>query len=132
MKNGERPTEKEYRRKQDARHEGSELTLSKDAIQGMYQRIWEMGKKSHDFKVKIVDEDTVLNTVTSSESHGVRAGSHIIYDNGRLRRLSMLECQRAQSFPDSYVFHGDQAQRFKQIGQAVPPLLMKAILKECK
>lgn len=114
------------------RHTGSEQVLSKNAIQGMYRRIWEMGKKGHGFKVKIMDDDTVLNTVTSSESHGVRAGSHIVYDDGRLRRLTILECQRAQSFPDSYVFLGDQAQRFKQIGQAVPPLLMRAILKGCK
>lgn len=103
--------------------------LSKNAIEGAYRRVHEMGLKGHQFKVKFVDEGTVLNTVTSSESHGVRAGSHIVYDNGRLRRLTLLECTRAQSFPDDYVFKGNLQQQYKQIGQAVPPLLMKAILK---
>lgn len=104
--------------------------LSKDTIQGMYNRTWEMGNKGFGFKIKFVDDSTVLNTITSSESHGVRAGSHIAYENGKLRQLTMLECQRAQSFPDNYIFCGTNAQKYKQIGQAVPPLMMKAILKE--
>ena len=102
--------------------------LSKNAIAGAYRRVWEMGKKGNGFLVKFVDDDTVLNTITSSEHHGVRAGSHIVYELGMLRRLTMLECMRAQSFPDGYVFHGKLSERYKQIGQAVPPLLMKAIL----
>jgi len=106
--------------------------LSRKAIQGMYERIWEMGKKGHGFKVKIVDDDIVLNTITSSESHGVRAGSQIVWDKGTLRRLTLLECQRAQSFPDNYVFCGDLSAKYKQIGQALPPLLMKAILEGIK
>ena len=35
---------------------------------------------------------------------------------------------RAQSFLDDYIFYGTLAEKYKQIGQAVPPLLMKAIL----
>jgi DNA (cytosine-5)-methyltransferase 1 len=106
----------------------SKHILSKKAIEGAYRRVHEMGLKGHHFKIKFVDENTVLNTITSSESHGVRAGSHIVYDNGRLRRLTMLECRRAQSFPDSYVLCGKESEQYKQINQAVPPLLMKAIL----
>ena len=102
--------------------------LSKKAIEGAYRRVHEMGLKGYNFKIKIVDESTVLNTITSSESHGVRAGSHIVYDAGKLRRLTLLECIRAQSFPDDYIFCGTEAQQYKQIGQAVPPLLMRAIL----
>ncbi len=103
--------------------------LSKKAIEGAYRRVHEMGIKGNQFKIKFVDNNTILNTVTSSESHGVRAGSHIVWDDGVLRRLTMLECQRAQSFPDTYIFYGTDAEKYKQIGQAVPPLLMKAILR---
>ena len=102
--------------------------LSKNAIEGAYRRVWEMGKKGNSFLVRFVDDNTVLNTVTSSEFHGVRAGSHIVYDHGVLRRLTFLECMRAQSFPDDYIFCGTIAERYKQVGQAVPPLMMKAIL----
>lgn len=102
--------------------------LSKKAISGAYRRVHEMGMRGNVFRVQFIDEEDVLFTVTSSESHGVRAGSQIVYDKGRLRRLTFPECARAQSFPDGYIFHGDQEQKYKQVGQAVPPLLMKAVL----
>ena len=56
----------------------------------------------------------------------------IIWDEGKLRRLSFLECQRAQSFPDDYIFKGTQAQRYHQLGDAVPPLLAKAVAEAIK
>ena len=106
--------------------------LSMNAIEGAYRRVWEMGKKGNSFLVKFVDDNTVLNTITSSEFHGVRAGSHIVYDHGVLRRLTFPECVRAQSFPDDYIFRGTIEERYKQVGQAVPPLMMTKVLEGLK
>lgn len=43
------------------------------------------------------------------------------------RLISMREAARLQSFPDRYRFLGSVSSRFKQIGNAVPPLLGKTI-----
>ena len=43
------------------------------------------------------------------------------------RGLSIREAARLQSFPDGYVWKGSLEDNFKQIGEAVPPLLSLAI-----
>jgi DNA (cytosine-5)-methyltransferase 1 len=43
------------------------------------------------------------------------------------RAISIREAARLQSFPDSFVFHGKKDAQYQQIGNAVPPLLGKAI-----
>jgi DNA (cytosine-5)-methyltransferase 1 len=39
------------------------------------------------------------------------------------RTISVRECARLQTFPDSYIFTGATARQFTQVGNAVPPLL---------
>jgi len=44
------------------------------------------------------------------------------------RRLRVPELSAIQSFPEDYIFHGSRRSVQKQIGNAVPPLLGKAIV----
>jgi DNA (cytosine-5)-methyltransferase 1 len=53
--------------------------------------------------------------------------SHIHYDSRQARTISVREAARLQSFPDGFVFCGTMNPAFRQIGNAVPPLLAKAV-----
>ncbi|HEY8604503.1 DNA cytosine methyltransferase [Tsuneonella suprasediminis] len=53
--------------------------------------------------------------------------SHIHYDSDQARPISVREAARLQSFPDGFRFAGTMNPAFRQIGNAVPPLLAKAI-----
>lgn len=46
------------------------------------------------------------------------------------RGLSIREAARLQSFPDGYIWNGSLGDNFKQIGEAVPPLLSLAIASQ--
>ena len=53
--------------------------------------------------------------------------SHIHYDSRQARTISVREAARLQSFPDGFAFSGTMNPAFRQIGNAVPPLLAKAV-----
>ncbi|MEW8692921.1 MAG: DNA cytosine methyltransferase [Candidatus Thiodiazotropha endolucinida] len=72
----------------------------------------------------------------SEPSHTVTAHlgkdcySHIHYDDGQARTISVREAARLQSFPDGFEFKGPMNAAFRQIGNAVPPLMAKALAGE--
>jgi len=53
--------------------------------------------------------------------------SHIHYDSAQARTISVREAARLQSFPDGFMFAGTMNPAFRQIGNAVPPLLSKVL-----
>lgn len=58
--------------------------------------------------------------------------SHIHYDSDQARTISVREAARLQSFPDGFEFAGSMNAAFRQIGNAVPPLLALAVAREIK
>lgn len=71
------------------------------------------------------------STSTTIFAHLEKDGNrfiHPIYP----RTYTPREAARIQSFPDDFVFCGPTNKKFKQIGNAVPPLLSKAIASSVK
>ena len=116
----------------EIKHPDGARIISKKGIAGAFRRANEVGRKGWRFDLQFVDDNDIMPTICATQFHGLRASSPVIWDNGILRQPSWLECVRAQSFPDDYVFKGTQEQRYHQLGNAVPPLLAKAVAEAIK
>ena len=79
-------------------------------------------------KYRRLEWDKPSHTVVA---HMARDCSDFVHP-GIDRFVSVREAARFQSFPDSYNFPGSQFRQFRQIGNAVPPLLGKAVAETIK
>ena len=81
-------------------------------------------------RFKVVDLNGKCHTVVA---HIAKDGHYYIYPSTKtIRSISVREAARIQSFPDNFFFEGSRSAMFKQIGNAVPPLMAYAIAKSIK
>lgn len=81
-------------------------------------------------RFNIVPYDDICHTVVA---HISKDGHYYIHpDINQNRSISIREAARIQSFPDDFYFEDSRTAAFKQIGNAVPPLMAEAIAKEIK
>lgn len=69
------------------------------------------------------DPDSLASTIlTKCDPHW---GAYFHYNQDRI--FTVREAARLQSFPDRYVFTGSRMAQYEQVGNAVPPMLGRAI-----
>lgn len=78
----------------------------------------------HSSAYKRLKEDDQSVTIDTGNNHSNYF--HPLYN----RLPTVREAARLQSFPDSFVFLGNRSEQYRQVGNAVPPLLAKAIADE--
>lgn len=108
------------------RKEGGEIQEESDAWKALKASIvppYDPGKFPN--KWRKLEADKPARTLLAHL--GKDGYSHIHYDSKQARTISVREAARLQSFPDGFVFRGTMNPAFRQIGNAVPPLLAKQV-----
>jgi hypothetical protein len=91
---------------------------------GNYKDLPEELKNSRNFHVAWTrfPDNKPAPTIDTGHRH------HFHYKYNRVP--TVRECARIQSFPDNFIFLGSKTQQFRQVGNAVPPLMAEAIAKQ--
>ena len=101
------------------------LKEGENSLAKSIQHIMPYANRNHIFKDKYykLKYDEISKTITAH----MRWDCNMYIHPSQARGLTAREAARVQSFPDDYVFTGTFQRLYQQIGNAVPPLLARAI-----
>ena len=88
-------------------------------IHDLGRKYWEIRKYNKTFQRM----NSKLPSLTIDTGHR----NYFHYKANRIP--TVRECARLQSFPDDFVFQGSKTSQYKQVGNAVPPLLSELLAK---
>lgn len=91
------------------------------------EELWPTDRKNrHSSAYKRLDVNQPSCTIDTGNNHSNYF--HPLYN----RIPTVREAARLQSFPDEFVFVGNRSEQYRQVGNAVPPLLAKAIADQLR
>ncbi len=106
--------------------EGQGIRYQKDELAYLPRELWFNvnwenlpEQRFRETKLKRLDRNAVSNTINTSRT--------TYYHPTEDRYLTVREAAAIQSFPPHFIFKGSLTQQWRQIGNAVPPILAKAI-----
>lgn len=95
--------------------------------QDVPEELWPTDRKNrHSSAYKRLDVNQPSCTIDTGNNHSNYF--HPLYN----RIPTVREAARLQSFPDEFVFMGNRSEQYRQVGNAVPPLLAKVIAEQLK
>ena len=91
------------------------------------EKLWPTERNNrHSSAYKRLEEGQPSVTIDTGNNHSNYF--HPLYN----RIPTVREAARLQSFPDDFIFYGNRSEQYRQVGNAVPPLLACAIAKRIK
>ena len=95
--------------------------------QDVPEELWPTDRQNrHSSAYKRLDVSQPSCTIDTGNSHSNYF--HPLYN----RIPTVREAARLQSFPDEFIFLGNRSEQYRQVGNAVPPLLAKVIAERLK
>lgn len=105
-----------------------DIRIHGDRVRSRYEKVPPGGRDKIDHTDRINPEKPSRTVLVGSKAGGGRPHIHPYFP----RHITVREAARLQSFPDWYRFLGTSTAQYRQVGNAVPPLLALAVGKSIK
>jgi DNA (cytosine-5)-methyltransferase 1 len=104
---------------EDRKDVGAKHFLSEKALAGIRRKKERMTKEGKGFGAQFLDMNMPSYTIPA-RYYKDGYDALVRYDDSSIRRLTVLELKRIQTFPDNYTLDGNNKEQIMQIGNAVP------------